>query len=263
MLRALHAYRTAQERVKDQGGELSRHGAHLGADLPSFEELRIRYEDLMAEWAEERPVSPHGVLSYVELVSEIIAGELASRFREEGGIVQSELDLNYALELLVGVRKWVNALDLQDALGQERGFRVDRATPAASMREGEGWPVLHRRWSDLVDKINALDAKAGATKNAREAARLTAERDLLVNHDVDDVLKEIFDRPADNWEAAATLVDVALENDGIELPEDLVDCVAFNKVLKALRDQAPAIEFTSLRRLYGPSVDVEAIIAKA
>jgi hypothetical protein len=30
-----------------------------------------------------------------------------------------------------------------------------------------------------------------------------------------------------------------------------------------VRHQAPAIEFTALRRAYPPSVDVEAIIAKA
>jgi hypothetical protein len=71
------------------------------------------------------------------------------------------------------------------------------------------------------------------------------------------------DRPADNSEAVATLVDIALENDDIEPPQDLVDWIAFNKVLKALRQHAPAIDFTSLRRICGPTVDVEAIIAKA
>ena len=39
--------------------------------------------------------------------------------------------------------------------------------------------------------------------------------------------------------------------------------LTFNKVLKAVRYQEPPIEFTALRRFYGPKVDVEAIIAKA
>jgi 2-keto-4-pentenoate hydratase len=59
---------------------------------------------------------------------------------------------------------------------------------------------------------------------------------------------------------------IAIDQDDISLPlgSDLPnDWLTFNKVLEALRQFAPAIEFTALRRAYAPSVDVEAIIRNA
>jgi hypothetical protein len=53
---------------------------------------------------------------------EIIAGELTNRYREEGGIVTTERDLGYALELLLGVRNWANHLDGDGAFGNPEAW---------------------------------------------------------------------------------------------------------------------------------------------
>src|SRR4029077_19999140 len=89
----------------------------------------------------------------------------------------------------------------------------------------------------------------------REYDRLKKERGQL--------LDAIYNRPIDNFEAIATLIDIAVENGEIDVPLDLTDWVFFNKVLKALRERAPAIKFTAVRRAKPKSIDVEAIIADA
>jgi hypothetical protein len=207
----------------------------------------------------------------MELILQIIADETISQYRDEGGIASSERDLRYALELLVQVRNWINALDIEDAVEQERAFYAaqdqERAgtnepPPAADLAD---WPALHGRWSELSDGINELEMEvhdntlkpSAARKRAaqREYDRLKKERDQL--------LDAIYNRPIDNFEAIATLIDIAIENGEIDVPLDLTDWVNFNKVLKALRERAPAIKFTAVRRAKPKSIDVEAIIAKA
>ena len=108
LLRATHAYRTARERAKDDARDVSHHVAHLlaGPEVPSYDDLEHRYDDLLDEFIHKQPDSPHGALGYVELVLQIIADEITTKYREEGGIASSEHDLRYALELLVNVRNW-------------------------------------------------------------------------------------------------------------------------------------------------------------
>jgi hypothetical protein len=58
--------------------------------------------------------------------------------------------------------------------------------------------------------------------------------------------------------------DVAIEQGDITPPLQLAGgWGTVNKVLKALRQFSPAIEFSALRRFYPPDVDVDAIIADA
>ena len=281
LLRTLHAYRTARERIKDDSVEAT-DAAYVtrlvGEELPSFHDLSERYDDLLEELTTERPDTPHAILAYVELVSEILAEEMASRYREEGGIASSESEHRYALDLLVQVRNWVNGLDMKDAVEQQRAFYREHPerrpqvfeTAARSMGSSTetDWPDLHRRWVELVDRIALLDAeidKIGAKrKPARrsELAQLRAERDLA-NQDLEPLLKGIFALPIDTWEALATVIDIAMDDGDVTPPAELQNWATFNKVLKALRQHAPAIEFTSLRRYYARSVDVEAIIANA
>jgi hypothetical protein len=79
---------------------------------PSYEDLGERYDKLLTEGSVDAPDAPHGVLAYIELASAIVAGVLAGRYQEEGGIVSLERDLGYTLELLSRARNWINRLDL-------------------------------------------------------------------------------------------------------------------------------------------------------
>ena len=146
--------------------------------VPSYDELSAKYEDLMGEWSEERPDTPHGALSYIELVSNILVDELVSRHREEGGILRTKRDLGYALDLLTGVRNWVNHLDLVDAMEQERAFlrehpeqrgrigidplsseTIDPALRSTESSTATDWPDLHRRWADLAARIEQIEQR--------------------------------------------------------------------------------------------------------
>jgi hypothetical protein len=96
--------------------------------------------------------------------------------------------------------------------------------------------------------------------------RLEEERDALINGPLDEVLSAIYDRPIDSFEGIATLLDIAMENGDIDVPflDHLPDhWTTMLKILKALRQQAPAIDFGAIRRVYRADVDVEAIIANA
>jgi hypothetical protein len=69
---------------------------------------------------------------------------------------------------------------------------------------------------------------------------------------------------AHGFEAIAVPLDVAIERGDITPPLDLAaEWDTMNKVLKALRQFSPAIEFSAFRRFYPPDVDVDAIIADA
>jgi hypothetical protein len=120
MLRTLHAYRAARNQAK----------FYVHSDMadyfkpPSYDKLRLKYEDLMHEWSAEQPDGPHGVLAYLELVSAIIAGWLTSRYEDEGGILSAERDFGYALELLARARRWVNKADIHEAVAAERAFKA-------------------------------------------------------------------------------------------------------------------------------------------
>src|SRR6266566_9398026 len=118
MLRTLHAYRTARQQAK----------FYVHSDMsgyrkpPSYDTLRLKYETLMHEWVVEQPRTPHGVLAYLDLVSAIIAGWLTGRYQEDGGILNSEQDFGYALELLSRARNWLNIADANEAVEEERAF---------------------------------------------------------------------------------------------------------------------------------------------
>lgn len=274
LLRAEYAHRIALNRATTEDVLVS-----PDTRVPSDGDLSNMYEDLMGGASEERPDTPHGALSYIELVLEIIAGEITIRYREEGGIVTTERDLGYALELLLGVRNWANHLDIVDAVEQNRAFHRQHSerrpqgetlseTAARSSTESStatDWPDLHRRWSELSEGINDLEMDVhddtlklpAARKRAaqREYDRLKKEREQL--------LDVIHDRPIEGYEAIATLIDIAVENGEIDVPPDLEYWVFFAKVLKALRQAAPAIEFTAVRRAKPKSFDVDAFIANA
>jgi hypothetical protein len=89
---------------------------------PSYEDLAARYDELLREWSLETPTSPHGAVSYLDLVSAIIAGQLTGRYEDEGGIVSSERDLGYALELLARAGRWLSNLDIDEVVEKVRAF---------------------------------------------------------------------------------------------------------------------------------------------
>jgi hypothetical protein len=64
LLRGLHVYRVARERAKDDARE-SFHAAALlaGPDVPSYDQLSRRYDDLLDECTTERLESPHAIWS--------------------------------------------------------------------------------------------------------------------------------------------------------------------------------------------------------
>jgi len=117
LLRELHSFREARQRAKDYGGV----DVSNIPDPPPYEKLTERYDELMSEWVAERPDTYGDALAYLDLVSEIVGAEIMDRYRDEGGIVASERDLGYAMELLARVRSWVNDKDLA-CLMREKGI---------------------------------------------------------------------------------------------------------------------------------------------
>jgi hypothetical protein len=78
----------------------------------------------MDEWATEAPHSPGGVLAYVELAAIIVSDEIGSYWEAaQRAPVLSERDLGYAALLRASTRRWLNGLDVEEAVQQERAAR--------------------------------------------------------------------------------------------------------------------------------------------
>jgi hypothetical protein len=78
----------------------------------------------------ERPDTPHQILANLDLVTAIVSDELCGRYREEGGIVPSERDLGFALELLAAAHYWLNKLDIAEVVAAERERIALAAVPS-------------------------------------------------------------------------------------------------------------------------------------
>lgn len=111
LVRAEFGYRATWQDAND----------HVGADLSGdpepngFEPLSERYAKLLDEWACETPDTAVAVVDYLELVSTMIAGQLAHLYTERAASpIGTERELGYALELLASASRWVNNLALQN-----------------------------------------------------------------------------------------------------------------------------------------------------
>ena len=118
LLRRLHAYREALGNAQDDGLTLSdqdlpRFALMPSAEhMPSFSDMARRYDRLLDDWVPESPHDIEGVMAYLDLVGEIIAGELRSRYEPEAANpIPVERDFVYALELLSRVQRWLNEKD--------------------------------------------------------------------------------------------------------------------------------------------------------
>ncbi len=61
------------------------------------------------------------VIAYLDLVADIMAGELEFRRSDEAsGPVSTERDFSFATELLTSVRRWLNDQDISEAIREER-----------------------------------------------------------------------------------------------------------------------------------------------
>lgn len=200
LLRAEYEHRIALDRATTEDVLVS-----PDTRVPSDGELSTMYEELMSEGSEEEPETPHGALLYIELVSDIVAGELMSRYRPEGGIVTTERDLGYALELLNGVHGWVNRLDWQDAVEQERAFH--REHPERRGRRLDALlseainPELRSRAEALATEYAAPlpDGDAGLVEALRRIREYEPRRkDLYREFDISPAIEEQVIEPTLN-----------------------------------------------------------------
>jgi hypothetical protein len=54
------------------------------------------------------------------LATEIIDGELIAQRTGDGGPASTERDFSFAMELLTGVRRWLNDQDIAEVVREER-----------------------------------------------------------------------------------------------------------------------------------------------
>lgn len=123
-LRALHNTREARNNVKFDGAD-----AFGQPEPPDFDALTEKYDALMREWAEQRPLTGAAVYAYINLAQAIIGDEILNNAREGGGcaIVSGQRDLGYALALLGSVAKgWVNDAAVNEMIARERAEREPR-----------------------------------------------------------------------------------------------------------------------------------------
>jgi len=129
LIRRLHSYRDALSIAGASWLPLSDHDLGEFAvipsadDIPSYSDLSRRYDRLLDEWVQEPPHDIEGAIAYLELVAQIIVGELQFRFQEEAGPIPTEKDFLYALELVSRVRNWLNEKDLALLAREERAKR--------------------------------------------------------------------------------------------------------------------------------------------
>jgi len=141
MVRALHSYRFAR-------GEAENDGADVSADYapPTYEALTDRYDKLLDEWASETPDTISDTMTYLDLVSAIIDGELISRRGDDAGPVSSERDFAYAQELLNSVRRRLNELDTDELIKDERakltGSRLGTAVVKTAGQDAEVFQLV-------------------------------------------------------------------------------------------------------------------------
>jgi hypothetical protein len=147
MLRALHSYRFALQRAKDDGVDVS-----AASEPPPYTELSQPYDELIVDMYADKPDKLPGVLAYLDLAAAIIGDELVWRYEEEGGIIASERDLAFAMELMGTARNWLNKRDLADFIRKiscrawrHRGVAV--ACQGAPLGDVRGFPLAGRPYS--------------------------------------------------------------------------------------------------------------------
>jgi len=111
---------------------------------------------------------------------------------------------------------------------------------------------LHKRWTKLENEHHQLAAIMTQAKVAGAELALLRERQAKLLLDINALVLEIGEAPANTIEDYLALLDVALEHE-IDLASDIAyygakDYPMLTRLLRILVETAPGFEFNSLRR---------------
>jgi hypothetical protein len=215
MIRKLHAYREARDNAETAGTDVS-----AEPETPSFPDLSDRYDRLLDEMSSERPDTMSSAIAYLDLVADIILGQIAFSHEEQAPPVAAERDFGYALELLTSVRHWLNDQDIGKAIAEERakdgsvfsaletlnrrGADAELFALIAECRRLEKEEDTSKGKSD--EEINRLVAELGTIRAKIDKTRPVTLRGVLAVLDLGSGIPPGFSRAdegPDDWPANA------------------------------------------------------------
>ena len=112
--------------------------------------------------------------------------------------------------------------------------------------------VLHRSWARLENEHHQLAIRMSAAGSRGAAIESMRERQARLLLEINVVVTEIRDAPAETPEDYLALLDVALEHE-LDLAGDIAfygptDYPMITRLLRALASRVPGFEFNSLKR---------------